>query len=93
MYIRKIYPVLSAEHLWEDPTHREVWVALSHKEEDLYSRFNYFLETDATLHLDDALKLLQEIKVFERLPPEQQTAEERQGEHERQGKFFSTKHL
>ena len=74
-----------AEHLWQDPAHREEWLRLSELEGDLYSRFNYFLETDATLHLDDALKALQEIRDYQNLPEEQRQDPEHQREHERRG--------
>lgn len=60
-------------YLWKSQTHREVWIKTARTNQDLYSRFNYFLETDATLHLDDALKLLQEERDYQKLSdPEQQ---------------------
>ena len=62
-----------AVYLWKSQTHREVWIKTARTNQDLYSRFNYFLETDATLHLDDALKLLQEERDYQKLSdPEQQ---------------------
>ena len=55
----------------------------AHADEDLYSRFNYFLETDATLHLDDALKLLQEERDFQQLSEAEQ--QRQQGQRSRRG--------
>ena len=59
-------------YLWNLPTYREIWVKLSVQDDDLYSRFNYFLETDATHTLDEALKYLEEEREYKKLSHEEQ---------------------
>ena len=65
-----------AVYLWKSPTYREIWQRKSVEEGAIYSRFNFFLETDATYSLDEALKLLQEEREYEILPPNQQRSQE-----------------
>jgi hypothetical protein len=59
-------------YLWKSSTYREIWQSLAVKEHALYSRFNFFLESDATYTLDEALKELQDEREFEMLPTDQQ---------------------
>jgi len=51
----------------------------------LYSRFNFFLESDATYTLDEALKELQEVRDYEKLPPGQQQTQEALQNHRQRG--------
>ena len=43
------------------------------EEADIYSRFNFLLETDATYILDEALKMLQDEREYEKLSDSQRT--------------------
>ena len=62
-------------YLWKSPTYREIFQRTSVEEADIYSRFNFLLETDATYILDEALKMLQEVREYEKLPDSQRTRE------------------
>ncbi len=62
---------------------------ISSQDDDLYSRFNYFLETDATHTLDEALKYLEEEREYKKLSQEEQQRQANLQGHMQRGSPFS----
>lgn len=67
--------------------YREMWIKISRSNDDLYSRFNYFLETDATHTLDEALKYLEEEREYKQLSHEEQQQQSNLQGHMQRGKI------
>ena len=64
---------------------------ISSQDDDLYSRFNYFLETDATHTLDEALKFLEEEREYKKLSHEEQQRQSNLQGHMQRGEHHLTK--
>lgn len=75
-------------YLWNLDTYRRIWQQLAAEDDALYSRFNYFLETDATHTLDEALRYLEEEREYRKLGRDEQQQQTNLQNHMQRGDSF-----
>ena len=91
--LNKRFAKFLAVYLWNLPLYRDTWVRISTQDEDLYSRFNFFLETDATHTLDEALKHLKEEREYKSLSQEEQQQQSNLQGHTQRGNNLALDNL